>query len=164
MGMDLIIKVLHITELLPALREHFAGTQDAPQEFTQGQIRPGSPGVYVWTDPRGAVLYIGCALCLSARIQDQEGWVDEYIPAERWTLSVIHMFKEHQAQVSWVETPDHDQALELERRLIEWHRAETGVAPPAVGWECKPGSRRERAQIWAQALWRRIQDVAARLP
>ncbi|MFD7621674.1 hypothetical protein [Streptomyces sp. NPDC059802] len=164
MHMDLIIKVLHITGLLPALRAHFAGAQEAPQEFTQGAIRPGSPGVYVWSDPRGAVLYIGCAVCLSARIRDQEGWVDQYVPAERWTLSVIHMFKEHQAQVSWVETADHEEALELERRLIEWHRAETGVAPPAVGWECKPGSRRERAQLWAQDLWRRVQKVEGRIP
>ncbi|MFG2211002.1 GIY-YIG nuclease family protein [Streptomyces sp. NPDC048638] len=164
MHMDLVIKVLHISGLVPALREHFEGVPDAPQQFTQGAIRPGAPGVYVWTDPRGAVLYIGCTVCLSARIGDQEGWVDEYIPAERWTLSVIHMFKEHHAQVSWVETTDHEEALELERLLIEWHRAETGVAPPAVGWDCKPGSRRERAQLRAQALWRRLHEVEARFP
>ncbi|MFF9436395.1 GIY-YIG nuclease family protein [Streptomyces sp. NPDC014735] len=156
MAIDLTISVLTVPDLEPALRGHFSAdaTRGAPWLFSQHREVPSDPGVYVWADPRGAVLYIGSAASLRQRLGREQGWVSAYEPAESWAVSVVHMLKHHQAEAWWVPTADLFEARELERRLIEWHRAVTGNAPPAAGWDAKKGSLRERAQSWAQGLWR----------
>lgn len=60
------------------------------------------------------------------------------------------MLKIHDADVQWVVTEDYAEAELLERRLIEWHRACTGIAPLAVGWNAKKGSPREAGEQWAR--------------
>jgi hypothetical protein len=71
-------------------------------------------------------------------VGDEKWWIAGHEPDSQWEVTVIHMLKIYNAMVQWVATPDHADALLLERRLIEWHRACTGMAPPAVGWEAKP--------------------------
>lgn len=66
----------------------------------------------------------------------------------------MHMLTVHQASVQWITTSSHEAALDLERRLIEWHRACVGIAPPVVGWEAKRESPRQAAENWARDLWR----------
>jgi hypothetical protein len=63
------------------------------------------------------------------------------------------MLKIHHARPQWLTTSDHDEALLLERRLIEWHRVRVGIAPIVTGWEAKVGSKREDAERWARVLW-----------
>lgn len=75
-------------------------------------------------------------------------------PSTTGTTRVIHMLKLHEASVQWIITADSDEALELERRLIEWHRTCVAMAPLMVGWESKEG-RRHRSEEWARDLWRR---------
>ncbi|MCX4783908.1 MULTISPECIES: GIY-YIG nuclease family protein [unclassified Streptomyces] len=155
MPIDLTIAVLTVPELTPALNAHFAAPPQAcTPEFSRCPVPPGAPGVYVWADPRGAVIYIGSAASLRRRLGSERAWVTQYEPAETWAVSVIHMLKSHTSEVWWVEAVDLADARALERRLIEWHRVQTGSAPPAVGWEAKKASLRERAQLWAQELWR----------
>jgi hypothetical protein len=139
--------VLTVAELAPALQRHL-GTAVA---WRDGPA-PAAPGVYVWS-ARGAVLYIGSAASLARRLADYDGWIAGYDPQERWEVSVIHMLKTHGADVSWIPTLDYDDALILESRLIEWHRAAVGIAPVVVGWEAKKKSRRAASQTWAQSLW-----------
>jgi len=141
------VDVLTVDELGPAVSAHF-GSQ---RLFTSGPP-PDSSGAYVWSsDP--AVLYIGSAASLARRLGDYRKWIAGYDPESDWEVSVVHMLKVHQADVQWVTTSSHDQAKELERRLIEWHRACVGIAPLVVGWEAKADSPREAAERWARKLW-----------
>ncbi|MEV6377763.1 hypothetical protein [Micromonospora musae] len=141
------ITVLEVAEFAPALRHHF-GTA---RTWRHGPPL-AAPGVYVWA-AKGAVLYIGSAASLADRLAGYHGWITKYNPEERWEVSVIHMLKTHGANVCWLPTIDHPDALLLESRLIEWHRAKVGIAPVVVGWEAKTKSRRAAAETWARNLW-----------
>lgn len=141
--------VLTVAELAPVFSEHFG----EPRTLTTG-TPPASPGVYVWSQD-GAVLYVGSAAALARRLGNYQRWIDGYNPDSDWEVSVVHMLKVHNAVPQWISTSTHENALELERRLIEWHRACVGIAPIVTGWEAKAGSRREEAERWARQLWLR---------
>lgn len=143
------VQVLTIDELLPALAKHF-GSESA---FAAEPL-PKLPGVYVWSAD-GRVLYIGSASSLARRVGDERWWIAGHEPEEQWAVTVVHMLKIYNATVQWVATTDHADAVLLERRLIEWHRTCTGMAPLVVGWEAKKGSPREVGEQWAQELWKR---------
>lgn len=159
------MQVLSVDDLSPALSEHSVEV-GAHRIFGIGTgvdeiaAVPRKPGVYVW-DTDGAVLYIGSAASLYKRLTDYAKWLAGYKPNERWEVSVIHMLKIHRSTVRWVQTTHHAEAMRLERRLIEWHRASVGIAPLVVGWEAKAGSPRADAERWAQGLWNQVRpDVA----
>lgn len=145
------IDVLTVEELTSALTDHFGSERN----FTAG-TPPRSPGVYVWSTKQ-AVLYVGSAASLARRLGNYESWIAGYDPESAWEVTVIHMLKVHHASVQWITTSSHDEALELERQLIEWHRACVGMAPLVTGWEAKRGSKREAAERWARNLWDRNQ-------
>ncbi len=102
-----------------------------------------------------AVTYIGSAASLAVRLGREKSWVDGHDPEVDWEVTVVRMLKRFAAVPYWHERPAHDDAVELERRLIEWHRALTGVAPLIVGWDAKNGSPTAGARKWAQQLWTR---------
>jgi hypothetical protein len=131
---DITVQVLTLDELEPAVTYHFGSAR----VFEFGTL-PSRPGVYVWfSDSR--VVYIGSAKSLSQRAGWEQGEVKSYEPATEWHYSVIHALKIQNAQVGWITTSDHSDAELLERRLIEWHRTCTGIAPIAVGWDAKKDS------------------------
>ena len=143
------VQVLTIDELQPAVVEHFGSAR-----AFQADLLPRLPGAYVWSAD-GRVLYIGSAASLAKRVGDEKYWIAGHEPDEAWEVSVVHTLRIHDATVQWVVTEDYADAQLLERRLIEWHRACTGIAPLAVGWNAKKGSPREAGQQWARALWNR---------
>jgi len=144
-------------ELAPAVQAHFG----RPEDFRQGQL-PVEPGSYVWTcGEDDAVVYIGSAASLKKRLGDYGRWMAGYDPDSEWTVTVVHMLKTLDARVQWLPTGTHAEALELERRLIEWHRACIGAAPPIVGWDAKPGSRRAEAEKWSRELYNATHPRAA---
>jgi hypothetical protein len=147
MPKTLAVDVLSLEELAPALNEHFG----SPRIFEVGEP-PIRPGVYIWSR-NDAVLYIGSAASLTRRLTDYQRWINGYDPDLAWEVSVVHMLKIHHARPQWLTTSDHDEALLLERRLIEWHRVRVGIAPIVTGWEAKVGSKREDAERWARVLW-----------
>lgn len=134
--------------------EGLAGEALLPEGVLQDGDPPREPGIYVWSDPHGAVLYIGRAVDLSRRLGDELDWVRGYDPVgDRWEVSVVHLLAVHQARPRWARASSGPAAEEAERRLIEWHRALVGIAPVAVGWDVKVGSHQGRAQSWARTLW-----------
>lgn len=143
------LHVALLEELLPALVEH-----DGPAAaFAMQWPPPSGPGVYVWATPDDAVAYIGSAASLATRLGRERSWIDGHDPETEWEVTVVHMLKRLSAMPHWYERPSHADAVELERRLIEWHRALTGVAPIIVGWDAKKGSPTSSARRWAQQLW-----------
>ncbi|WP_147449534.1 hypothetical protein [Actinomadura pelletieri] len=147
MPVELPYLVLLVDELRPAFDNHF-GTK---RHLLSGEP-PTDPGVYVWSSI-GRMLYIGSAKSLAVRLAKEQGLIDGHDPDNEWEVTVIHQLKRFDATVEWVPTVSHRDALTLERRLIEWHRACTGNAPPVAGWEAKRGSRRWLAERWARKLW-----------
>jgi len=149
------VEVLSVGDLRPALLDHFktspALNPNSP-DFSTGAA-PRKPGAYVWSCGEGTVLYIGSAARLAERLGDYRRWISGYDPGSMWEVSVVHMLKRYEAEPRWVQTADHGDALLLERRLIEWHRACVGIAPIVAGWEAKRGSARMRAEQWARDLW-----------
>lgn len=158
------VTVPTLDELAPAVRRcaepdaadgHPALLVDA--ELQAAEL-PREPGLYVWSDPQGAVLYIGRAAGetrdLAIRVGEELSLVEGYDPVgDRWEVSVVHMLHVHQARPRWARASSAEAAKEAERRLIEWHRALVGIAPVAVGWDVAAGSHQGRAQEWAHALW-----------
>lgn len=164
MTVKIKVEVPTLDELAPAVRRcaEAPGEGKHPPLLRDAELQAGSPppepGIYVWSDPHGAVLYIGCGAGkttnLVTRLQKWNDLLADYDPlGDWWGLSVVHFVKEHQGRPRWARATDKDAAEEAERRLIEWHRTRVGIAPLAVGWEAKKGSPRERGEIWAQALW-----------
>ncbi len=98
------------------------------------------------------MLYVGSAASLHKRLTSFVKWLSGHEPLVSWQVSVIHMLKIHGGTVRWVQTADHPEAILLERRLIEWHRACTGIAPLVVAWEAKEGSPRAAVEGWARKL------------
>lgn len=147
MPTTLEVPVLTVEELEPALTEHFS----IKVALTQGSP-PAAPGAYVWETDR-KILYIGSGCPLRKRLGDYERWLTGAKPDERWEVSVVYMLKVFNASRWWVTTDSDEDAKLLERRLIEWHRACTGVAPVVTGWEAKVDGPRWHAQEWARSLW-----------
>ena len=148
MPKSVTVDVLSLQELTPALEDHFG----IPRNFERGEP-PAGPGIYIWASDDDAVLYVGSAASLARRLADYRRWIEGYDPDSGWEVSVVHMLKLHRARSQWLTTEDHREALTLERRLLEWHRACVGIAPIVTGWEAKAGSGREEAEHWARRLW-----------
>ncbi len=149
-----MFEVAVLGELLPALAEHVGPGATFNSEWPP----PPRPGVYAWVRPGdNAVAYIGSAASLAGRVRREKSWVDGHDPEADWEVTVVHMLKRLAAVPHWHERPTHVDAVELERRLIEWHRALTGVAPLIVGWDAKSGSPTTAARDWSQQLWARMQ-------
>lgn len=156
------VQVPFVDELAPAVArcavvedDQLGGVPLLLDQTLHQQPQPGVPGVYVWSTPQDQVDYIGVAKDLDYRLGRESGWVRGYDPdGDRWEVSVVHMLKVHGARPGWVRASSWEAAQEVERRLIEWHRALVGMAPIAVGWDVKASSIRGRAQSWAQHLWR----------
>lgn len=133
----LAFDVLTVDELTPALEE-----APAAGPLVAGKLPdelPDAPGVYVWVVPTtDAVAYIGSAAPLAKRVGDELNWIRDYDPADQWGVSVIHLLKHLRAKPRWAVTDSHEKAVDVERKLIEWHRARVGCAPLLVGWDANP--------------------------
>lgn len=152
MSADLVVEVLTVEELEDAVAVHDSEQGREPGCFRSDEP-PAEPGVYVWsTESNRKVLYIGSAANLNKRIGQESQWLS-FDPNHDWAESVLYVLKRRDAEVAWVATDTHEEAKQLERRLIEWHRAAVGIAPLAYGWEEKSGSFREAGQVWARDLW-----------
>jgi hypothetical protein len=102
------------------------------------------------------VVYIGRhRTSLRRRVEGERRDAERHNPETHWIASVIHTIKLHNATCCWIETRDADEAALLEKRLIEWHRACTNIAPLAVGWASKSGTPQGEARAWARDLWNR---------
>ncbi|MBS2532578.1 hypothetical protein KGQ20_07315 [Catenulispora sp. NF23] len=158
MPASITIDVQLIEETAPALLKHFG----QPKAWESGPP-PNAHGVYCWTSDR-RILYIGKGEPLSKRLAYQAD-IDAHDPVSDWAVSVIHMLKRFNATLQWIATSDEGEAALLERRLIEWHRACTGIAPIVVGWDAKKGTQRYAAEQWARDLYNEgvatsVQEVA----
>jgi hypothetical protein len=164
------IPALTVDELEPALMEHFAEKLRMPVEeflaiakfppsWSTGPA-PLSDGVYVW-EIDNKVLYIGSGCPLSRRLGDYDRWLAGAQPDSQWEVSVVYILKTMNASRRWVTTDSDRDALLLERRLIEWHRACTGIAPFVTGWAPSRDSHRWHGQRWARALWNKLHPIEA---
>ena len=98
------------------------GAMSATEELTQ-QVKqsPDMPGVYLFRDERGDVLYVGKALSLKKRLAS-------YLPAvegkETGRLGAkVNEMVGRAATVEWIVTRNEVEALLLEQNLIKQHRA-----------------------------------------
>lgn len=154
MTATLSLRVLTLTELMPVIDAHRRGLDRAPLSFSDDAAHPAQPGVYVWcTQSDDAVAYIGSAASLKRRLGNERSWIDVHDPAAGWAPTVVHMLRQLEARPHWVETDSHEEAVMLERRLIEWHRAVVGTAPLLVGWAPAKGSAQAEANQWAHDVW-----------
>jgi hypothetical protein len=171
MPTTLEIPALTLDELEPALMEHFAEQLGMPVEelamanfppswSTTDEPAPVSDGVYVW-DVDNKVLYIGSGCPLSSRLGDYDRWLEGARPDPQWEVSVVNILRTMNASRRWVITDSDRDARLLERRLIEWHRACTGIAPFLTGWAPNRNSQRWHGQRWARALWERLHPIDA---
>lgn len=162
------VEVPTLDDLAPALRRcaepEVTDEGEQPALLRDAELRDGpaphEPGIYVWSAPRGAVVYIGRAAGrkhpgdLAKRLNDELSWVEDYDPrGNDWKASFVHVVSSHQARPRWARATSNEAAVEAERRLIEWHRARVGIGPVAVGWDAKANSPQGRARAWARALW-----------
>lgn len=160
MAGSLEVQVLEAGELEEVLARGVADGLMEDSAWREDVPAPQVPGVYVWA-ASGLVVYVGKAESLAARLGYEQRLRDGYEPAgDRWEVSVVHMLRVYRARPMWARANTAADALEVERRLIEWHRACVGIAPLAVGWDTKPGSPREHAETMARELWNL--DPAAR--
>lgn len=150
----LSLPVLSLQELVPALGAHRIELGLPPRIFSDSLDHPKGAGVYVWcAQPDDAVAYIGSAANLARRVGNERSWVDVHEPESGWAPTVVHMLKHLEAKPHWVEVDSHEEALLLERRLIEWHRAVVGTAPLLVGWAPAKNSPQAKANSWAHDVW-----------
>ncbi len=73
---------------------------------------PDGPGVYLWKDAEGAVLYVGKAKRLRSRVRSY--FLDEHAASPKTRLLVRHI-----ADVETIVVPDEVQSLLLENNLIK---------------------------------------------
>jgi excinuclease ABC subunit C len=76
---------------------------------------PANPGVYLFRDERGQVLYIGKAKSLRPRVRS-------YFQATRDTRSTIQRLPERVADIDVIVTDTEVEALHLEQNLVKRHR------------------------------------------
>jgi excinuclease ABC subunit C len=82
---------------------------------------PDLPGVYLYRDEAGEVLYVGKALSLRRRLANYLPAVDGD-PAGRLPVKVTEMVS-RAATVEWIVTSNEAEALLLEQNLIKQHRS-----------------------------------------
>jgi excinuclease ABC subunit C len=94
---------------------------DAPEIVAQKLAHlPDTPGVYLWKDAEGAVLYIGKAKRLRPRVRSYFGSDHPDSPKTRRLVERI-------ADVETIVVPDEASALILEQNLIKEHRPKYNV-------------------------------------
>jgi excinuclease ABC subunit C len=92
--------------------------RDELKELMKGS--PDLPGVYLYRDAQGEVLYVGKALSLRKRLASYlPGLTDE---SGRLPVKVYEMMS-RAASVEWIATTNEVEALLLEHNLIKQHRA-----------------------------------------
>jgi excinuclease ABC subunit C len=81
---------------------------------------PDTPGVYLWKDAGGAVIYVGKAKRLSSRVRS-------YFSADAGDSPKNRALRNHIADVETIVVPDEPQALVLENNLIKEYRPRFNV-------------------------------------
>lgn len=84
------------------------------------QLVPTDPGVYLWKDENGGILYVGKAKVLRNRVRSYFQRTDELDPKTRVLVSRIR-------DVDWIVTDSEKEALILENTLIKKHRPRYNV-------------------------------------
>jgi hypothetical protein len=146
---SLTFDVLIVADLQPPITRHFGKART----FSDGPP-PSGPGIYVWTTRKvQAIAYLASTSSLSARLGEERRWIAEDDPETSWQATVVHLLTTVDAKAHWLATATHDDALELELDLIEWHRACVGTAPLIAGWDAKPLGARSASALRMRALW-----------
>lgn len=94
----------------------------APSDLLQRKLDtlPDTPGVYLWKDMAGAILYVGKAKRLSSRVRS-------YFTADPADSPKNRLLVEQIADVETIVVPDEAQALVLENNLIKEYRPRFNV-------------------------------------
>jgi excinuclease ABC subunit C len=82
---------------------------------------PDQPGVYLWKDARGAVLYVGKAKNLRQRVRS-------YFAADAQASPRMRSLLRHATDLDTIVVPSEPQALLLENNLIKEHRPRYNIA------------------------------------
>jgi len=90
--------------------------RDAPERVAQALAHlPDQPGVYLWKDAEGTILYVGKAKRLRPRVRSYFASAHEESPKTRRLVSLI-------ADLETIVVPSEVHALVLEANLIKEHR------------------------------------------
>ncbi len=93
----------------------------APERVAQQLAHlPESPGVYLWKDADGGILYVGKAKRLRPRVRS-------YFGSEHWDNPKTRRLVELIADLETIVVPDEAHALILEQNLIKEHRPKYNV-------------------------------------
>lgn len=93
----------------------------APEAVAQKLAHlPESPGVYLWKDGAGEILYVGKAKRLRPRVRS-------YFASDHWDNPKTQRLVERIADVETIVVPDEASALILEQNLIKEHRPKYNV-------------------------------------
>ena len=95
----------------------------APSDVVAAKLPhlPDSPGVYLWKDAAGAVLYVGKAKRLRSRVRS-------YLAADHLESPKTRALMRHAADVDTIVVPSEAHALVLEANLIKEHRPRFNIA------------------------------------
>jgi excinuclease ABC subunit C len=95
--------------------------RDAPEAVARKLAHlPESPGVYLWKDAAGGILYVGKAKRLRPRVRS-------YFASDHWDNPKTARLVERIADVETIVVPDEAHALILEQNLIKEHRPKYNV-------------------------------------
>ena len=84
-------------------------------------LLPESPGVYLWKDAEGTVLYVGKAKRLRSRVRS-------YINGDHRESAKTRVLMRHAADVETIVVPSESHALVLEANLIKEYRPRFNIA------------------------------------
>ncbi|MEE8323928.1 MAG: GIY-YIG nuclease family protein, partial [Candidatus Bathyarchaeia archaeon] len=84
----------------------------APSQFNDSEI-PAEPGVYLFTDDTGTVLYVGKAKNLRSRI-------NSYFSASEHSRKTQHLIAQIRG-IDWIVVDNEVEALLLENKLVKQH-------------------------------------------
>mgnify|MGYP001559016022 CR=1 FL=1 len=82
---------------------------------------PESPGVYLWKDASGAVLYVGKANKLRSRVRS-------YLNVDRTASAKTYMLMRQAAELATIVVPSETHALVLEANLIKEHKPKFNIS------------------------------------
>ncbi|MFN2565937.1 MAG: excinuclease ABC subunit UvrC [Gemmatimonadaceae bacterium] len=85
------------------------------------QHLPDSPGVYLWMDPRGEVLYVGKAKKLRSRVRS-------YVTGDHWESVKTRALVQQIGGLETIVVPTEAHALILEANLIKEHKPKFNIA------------------------------------
>ena len=93
-------------------------TLTAPSDFKSSDI-PTDPGVYLYRDEQGEILYVGKAKSLRARVKSYFSAKGQPIKTQQLVLRI--------RQIDWVLVNNEVEALLLENKLIKQHTPKYNV-------------------------------------